>query len=91
MKVTDYIDTRYEFTEELIWPAAQTVALLGGARGRDERLLVQANDEIAGAMSRRKTDERELVPTFSGPETSVLPLSQRPARFLRGPIRHAIP
>ena len=63
---------------------------------RAERLGVSScssglNDEIVGAMSRRKTDERELGPTVSGPETSVLPLSQRPVRFLRGPIRHAIP
>jgi hypothetical protein len=49
------------------------------------------NDETAGAMSRRKSDERELGPTVSDPETSVLPLSRRPIRFLRGPIRHAIP
>jgi hypothetical protein len=30
--VTDYIDARYEFTEELIWLAAQPVPFLGEAR-----------------------------------------------------------
>jgi hypothetical protein len=49
--VTDYIDARYELTEELAWLAAQPVSLLGEAsldRRRDELLLVRATRRDRG-------------------------------------------